>query len=250
MLISRTKTSFAEHFSAHVHMAACFPGLFSPPAAAMGGIMKNKGLLVIIAIMLAILLAFYIVYTIDMDRMAKNEPVLFSTWGHDYTPGESDDNPNPPETEDTSKPEEPENTVHWDYDRTSSGINAAVKLKFDLDYEKVVAECNNGELIAYDNFDGVNYPRGYSVTVPSGSCLYWSPMAGAVLTPSIASSDVISFTVYDNGNPMYYCSVSITSVPAQQVNHDSYQLVLDGGGFLTLLPGEDCTAVITLVEKK
>lgn len=48
--------------------------------------MKQKIRKIIMAIILTILIMLGIFYWIDLDRMDKNEPVLFSTWGRKYEP--------------------------------------------------------------------------------------------------------------------------------------------------------------------
>ena len=48
--------------------------------------MKRKIGVVIGIILIMLILVFGILYLVDLDRMAKNEPVLFSTWGRKYAP--------------------------------------------------------------------------------------------------------------------------------------------------------------------
>ncbi len=48
--------------------------------------MKKKVGIVIGVILIILLLVFGILYLVDLDRMANNEPVLFSTWGRKYAP--------------------------------------------------------------------------------------------------------------------------------------------------------------------
>jgi len=46
----------------------------------------KKILLIILAIILISVVILIILYTIDINRMRNNEPVLFSTWGYSYVP--------------------------------------------------------------------------------------------------------------------------------------------------------------------
>lgn len=48
--------------------------------------MKKKGLIIIVISMLLII--FGIIYLVDRHMMKNNKPVIFSTWGYDYTPPE------------------------------------------------------------------------------------------------------------------------------------------------------------------
>lgn len=47
-----------------------------------------KKIIIVISIMLLIAIAIGGAYTIDMNRMNDNKPVVFSTWGYDYAPPE------------------------------------------------------------------------------------------------------------------------------------------------------------------
>lgn len=48
--------------------------------------MKKKIGMVVGVILVILILVFGILYLVDLKRMDNNEPVLFSTWGRDYTP--------------------------------------------------------------------------------------------------------------------------------------------------------------------
>lgn len=52
--------------------------------------MKRKIGTIIGVILVILILIFGILYLVDLDRMSKNEPVLFSTWGRKYTPPEEE----------------------------------------------------------------------------------------------------------------------------------------------------------------
>ena len=43
-----------------------------------------------IGIMVLLILAVGSMYLVDYNRMQKNQPVLFSTWGYDYTTPKSE----------------------------------------------------------------------------------------------------------------------------------------------------------------
>lgn len=47
-----------------------------------------KKSIVVGIILLVLVISVGTVYAVDMDRMKNNKPVLFSTWGYDYTPPE------------------------------------------------------------------------------------------------------------------------------------------------------------------
>lgn len=46
----------------------------------------KKSILISITIIVAITLAIFAAYLIDMNCMENNKPVVFSTWGYDYAP--------------------------------------------------------------------------------------------------------------------------------------------------------------------
>ncbi len=48
--------------------------------------MKKKTIIILLIIILILLGILASIYFIDQNRMKNNEPVLFSTWGKDYTP--------------------------------------------------------------------------------------------------------------------------------------------------------------------
>ena len=48
----------------------------------------NKKIIIGVTVILLVLLIFSIMYLIDINRMKENKPVVFSTWGYDYTPPE------------------------------------------------------------------------------------------------------------------------------------------------------------------
>ena len=51
--------------------------------------MKKK-LMIVISIILLVAIAIGVAYSIDMNRMKNNEPVVFSTWGYQYVPPVND----------------------------------------------------------------------------------------------------------------------------------------------------------------
>ena len=56
--------------------------------------MKKKILKIIVIILLVLIVIFGILYLIDNNRMKNNEPVLFSTWGKQYTSLKQDEEKN------------------------------------------------------------------------------------------------------------------------------------------------------------
>ena len=48
--------------------------------------MKRKIGVAVGVILIILISVFGILYLVDLDRMSKNEPVLFSTWGRKYAP--------------------------------------------------------------------------------------------------------------------------------------------------------------------
>lgn len=66
-----------------------------------------KGFLkTVLAFFLVAVILTGIAYTIDINRMNEGKPVMFSTWGLNYTPNEEINNPGENISEDTPKKEE------------------------------------------------------------------------------------------------------------------------------------------------
>ncbi len=59
-----------------------------------------------LAFFLAMVILIGIAYAIDLNRMNEGKPVMFSTWGMDYSPNEETNNPNEDINNDISKKEE------------------------------------------------------------------------------------------------------------------------------------------------
>lgn len=47
--------------------------------------MKEKTMFLIGMIVSLIIVWLCVMYNVDMNRMKNNKPVIFSTWGYDYT---------------------------------------------------------------------------------------------------------------------------------------------------------------------
>lgn len=91
-------------------------------------------------------------------------------------------------------------TVTWEYAPALSSRYPAFPFQFDFPYTHIEATCTAGTLIGYDDHDGSNYPMGTTLTVPSGSNLYWLPAAEGRDGLSQAS---ITFIAYDGTIPTF-----------------------------------------------
>lgn len=92
--------------------------------------------------------------------------------------------------------------VQWEYTPLLSSRYPAFPFHFDFGfpYTHIEAQCRNGTLIGYDDYDGSRYPQGQTLTVPFGSGLYWSPHAESF---SRVPVDTIAFTIYNDEEAIY-----------------------------------------------
>lgn len=51
--------------------------------------MKNNKILIVLFVILIVIILGITIYVIDMNRMKNNKPIVFSTWGYNYTPPET-----------------------------------------------------------------------------------------------------------------------------------------------------------------
>ena len=100
----------------------------------------------------------------------------------------------------------------WEYAPLLSSRYPAFPFQFTFPYTHIEATCTAGELIGYDDHDGSSYPTGTSLTIPSGSKLYWLPMGNGKTDPLYASSASISFTAYDDSKPTYSGTLNISQL--------------------------------------
>lgn len=103
--------------------------------------------------------------------------------------------------------------VQWEYTPLLSSRYPAFPFHFDFDfpYTHVEAQCRNGTLIGYDDYDGSSYPQGQTLTVPPGSSLYWSPSMDRE-DLSRVPADTIAFTVYNGEEAIYSGWLEITTI--------------------------------------
>ncbi len=86
-------------------------------------------------------------------------------------------------------PESAMGTAQWTFAPLSSFQSPVFSFEFNLDYEKIFASCDSGQLVEFNYGDG----KGRELTVPAGKALHWSPTGdGTVMNPNTK----ICFTVY------------------------------------------------------
>lgn len=103
--------------------------------------------------------------------------------------------------------------VQWEYTPLLSSRYPAFPFHFDFGfpYTHIEAQCQNGTLIGYDDYDGNHYPQGQALTIPSDSGLYWSPLADAE-SSSRVPGDTIAFTIYNHEEAIYSGLLEITTL--------------------------------------
>ena len=119
--------------------------------------------------------------------------------------------------------------VVWDYMPAMSSQYPAFPFHFDLQYTRIEASCSAGNLIGFDDHNGVAYPQGKILSVPAGSALYWSPHPADESGDAYALSAKIAFTVYDQDKVVSSGILSITGAAnAPGLAPASYSAILIG----------------------
>lgn len=130
------------------------------------------------------------------------------------------------------------NEVRWEYTPVMSSRYPAMPFSFDVSCQTIMAVCDNGTLVDFDNFDDISqsYPQGKSLTIQNTDKLYWAPWAGEDGTD--AASAEVAFTVLsENGTVLYRGILSI--VRAEETKFGAiYSATLEVGSGLTLTQEE------------
>ena len=139
--------------------------------------------------------------------------------------------------------------VVWEYEPLLSSKLPAFPFKFDLPYSTIKAECDTGTLIGYQDHDGAAYPQGKQLSIPSGSILYWTPQAEE--NYKYEPSAEITFTIYDEDDPIFTGSISIQVETAGSGSETVvYSAMLNDGSGLSMAQATDTEgAVITVAFK-
>jgi beta-lactamase regulating signal transducer with metallopeptidase domain len=116
--------------------------------------------------------------------------------------------------------------VVWDFTPAISSRYPAFPFHFDMQYTRIEAECSAGNLIGFDDHNGTAYPQGKTLTVPSGSALYWSPLVKDEYSGTYALSAKITFTVYDGEDAVYTGVLSITGTAKADGLDATYSAIL------------------------
>jgi len=143
--------------------------------------MKNTAIFMI-CLTMCICVTFGVLYKVDMNRMANNEPIVFSTWGEEYSPSEiTEPAMNDDVYEDMLSFEVEEDTVN------PRGLNARIINNTDsdiayLEYYRI--EKKMGDKWCYYDYNNDLGPSWSDMTyiVESGAVaeisFYWSELYG------------------------------------------------------------------------
>lgn len=95
------------------------------------------------------------------------------------------------------------NEALWAFTSTSARL-PAMSFSFDVSYQEIMAVCDNGTLVGFDNFDDISqsYPEGKSLTIPNDKKLYWAPWVEDEDT--LATSAKVTFTVLGKDGEVLY----------------------------------------------
>ena len=107
----------------------------------------KKNIIIIVSIIVVLTLAVFGAYLIDKNRMTNNEPVIFSTWGYQYTTPEKFENENNGISNETeSNKIETNNTEIDNVENNMTEINKIENIQI-----------NEKESVFIDLLDGWNY---------------------------------------------------------------------------------------------
>lgn len=141
-----------------------------------------------------------------------------------------------------------EGEVIWNYMPLLSSRYPAFPFRFELPYTRIEAASSAGSLIGFDDHNGTGYPQGRTLTVPSGSALYWSPQERDEYGDDYALSAEITFAVYEEDEVLYTGVLSITGT-AQAGGFADYSAVLTGCDGLKMLQASHSEGAVLSLEE-
>ena len=136
------------------------------------------------------------------------------------------------------------NTVQWENIALNSRY-PAMSFTLDLSFSEVKAECDAGSLISFDYYDEEmqGHSRGTSLSVSSGSKLYWAPPHNA----DSPSAKVRFAVLGTDGTVLYKGIFTITGTETTE-NSTLYSAVLKNCSGLSVSQDDDLGGILTPIS--
>ena len=136
-------------------------------------------------------------------------------------------------------PEVAMGSAQWEFTNYNSR-SPVFRFEFDMDYDEISAVCTESKLV---DFNGTN-ESGSNMTVPTGKCLYWSPVNE---NGAIVSDADIHFSVHKDDKTIYCGTIYISRDKEADGVHPLYTASIVGTGLHLAQNSESEGGIISAV---